>query len=151
MPVHSHLAVSCVDMHILSSFFFLLRQTFSRCTCMYLIWIVQRFEPQGRRFINFLYYHYHYYYYYYYYFRSGELRTQKLKSHLVRILSLNVLPLKPGVGQWIAIHATLTARNFFLVYFYLSSRFICIFSPKHPLFFRVLAVTNTWFLCRPAE
>ena len=31
--------------------------------------------------------------------RSGELRTQKLKSHLVRIQSLNVLPLKPGVGQ----------------------------------------------------
>ena len=27
--------------------------------------------------------------------RSGELRTQKLKSHLVRTQSLNVLPLKP--------------------------------------------------------
>ena len=50
--------------------------------------------------------------------RSGELRTQKLKSHLVRIQSLNVLPLKPGVGQYIAIHATLTARDFFLAYFY---------------------------------
>ena len=34
--------------------------------------------------------------------RSGELRTQKLKSHLVRTQSLNVLPLKPGVGQYIA-------------------------------------------------
>ena len=44
--------------------------------------------------------------------RSGELRTQKLKSHLVRTQSLNVLPLKPGVGQYIAIHATLTARDF---------------------------------------
>ena len=33
--------------------------------------------------------------------RSGELRTQKLKSHLVRTQSLNVLPLKPGVGQYI--------------------------------------------------
>ena len=32
--------------------------------------------------------------------RSGELRTQKLKSHLVRTQSLNVLPLKPGVGQY---------------------------------------------------
>ena len=31
--------------------------------------------------------------------RSGELRTQKLKSHLVRTQSLNVLPFKPGVGQ----------------------------------------------------
>ena len=46
--------------------------------------------------------------------RSGELRTQKLKSHLVRTQSLNVLPLKPGVGQYIAMHATLTARDFFL-------------------------------------
>ena len=31
--------------------------------------------------------------------RSWELRTQKLKSHLVRPQSLNVLPLKPGGGQ----------------------------------------------------
>ena len=48
---------------------------------------------------------------------SGELRTQKLKSHLVRTQNLNVLPLKPGVGQYIAIHATLTAMDFFLAYF----------------------------------
>ena len=47
---------------------------------------------------------------------SGELWTQKLKSHLVRTQSLNVLPLKPGVGQYIAIHAMLTARDFFLAY-----------------------------------
>ena len=46
---------------------------------------------------------------------SGELRTQKLKSHLVRTQTLNVLPFKPGVGQYIAIHATLTAREFFLI------------------------------------
>ena len=45
--------------------------------------------------------------------RSRELRTQNLKSHLVRTQSLIVLPLKPGVGQYIAIHATLTARDFF--------------------------------------
>ena len=45
--------------------------------------------------------------------RSGELRTQKLKSHLVRTQSLNVLPLKRGVGQYTAIHTPLTARNFF--------------------------------------
>ena len=38
---------------------------------------------------------------------SGELWTQKLESHLVRTQDLNVLPLKPGVGQYIAIHATL--------------------------------------------
>ena len=59
--------------------------------------------------------------------RSGELRTQKLKSHLVRTQSLNVLPLKPRVGQYIAIHATLTTRDFFFAYFYPSGPFICIF------------------------
>ena len=32
----------------------------------------------------------------------------------MRTQSLNVLPLKPGVGEYIAIHATLTARGFFL-------------------------------------
>ena len=31
--------------------------------------------------------------------------------------SLKVLPLKPGVGQYIAMHATLTARDFFLANF----------------------------------
>ena len=66
--------------------------------------------------------------------RSGELRTQKLKSHLVRTQSLNVLPFKPGVGQYIAIHATLTARDFFLAYFYPSSPFTCIFSKTSPIF-----------------
>ncbi|WP_419608225.1 hypothetical protein, partial [Thiolapillus sp.] len=73
--------------------------------------------------------------------RSGELRTQKLKSHLVRTQSLNILPFKPGVGQYIAIHATLTAREFFLAYFYPSSPFTCIFSKTSPNF----------FLCWPAE
>ena len=62
--------------------------------------------------------------------RSGDLRTQKLISHLLRIL-----PLKPGVGQYIAIHATLTARNFFLAYFYPSGPFTCIFSKTSPDFF----------------
>ena len=67
--------------------------------------------------------------------RSGELRTQKLKPHLVRTQSLNVLPLKSGVGQSIAIHATLTDRNFFLAYFYPSGPFTCIFSKTSPIFF----------------
>ena len=73
--------------------------------------------------------------------RSGELRTQVLKSHLVRTQSLTVLPLKPGVGQYIAIPATLTARDFFFAYFYPSSPFTCIFSKTSPNF----------FLCWPAE
>ena len=46
---------------------------------------------------------------------SGELWMQKLKSRLLRTQSLKVLPLKPGVGQYIAIHVTLTTRNFFLI------------------------------------
>ena len=66
--------------------------------------------------------------------RSGELQTQKLKSHLVRTKSLNVLPLKPGVGQYIAIHATLTARDFFLAYFYTSGPFTSIFFQTSPDF-----------------
>ena len=72
---------------------------------------------------------------------SGELRMQKLKSHLVRTQSLNVLPFKPAVGQYIAIRATLTAREFFLAYFYPSSPFTCIFSKTSP----------SLFLCWPAE
>ena len=60
---------------------------------------------------------------------------KKLKSHLVRTQSLNVLPLKSGVGQNIAIHTTLTAKNFFLAYFYPSGPFTCIFSKTSPNFF----------------
>ena len=67
---------------------------------------------------------------------------QKFKSHLLRTKSLKVLPLKPGVGEYIAIHATLTARDFFLAYFYPSGPFTCIFS-KTSRFFPVLAVANT--------
>ena len=66
--------------------------------------------------------------------RSEELRMQKLKSHLVRTQSLNVLPLKPGVDQYIAIHATLTAKDFFLAYFYTSGPFTCTFSKTSPNF-----------------
>ena len=60
--------------------------------------------------------------------RSGELRMQKLKSHLMKSQFLMVLPLKPGVGQYIAMHATHTARDFFLANFYPSSPFTCICS-----------------------
>ena len=59
----------------------------------------------------------------------------EIKSHLVRAQSLNVLPLKPAVGQYIAVHAKLTARDFFFAYFYPSSPFTCIFSKASPNFF----------------
>ena len=78
---------------------------------------------------------------------SGELRTQKLKSHLVRTQSLNILPFKSGVGQYTATHATLIARDFFLAYFYPSGPFTCIFFPIS----LVLAAADTRFLCRPVE
>ena len=61
--------------------------------------------------------------------RRGELRTQKLRSHLLRTQSSKILPLKPGVGQHIATHATLTAGNFILANFYPPGPFTCIF-PK---------------------
>ena len=68
--------------------------------------------------------------------RSGELRMQKLKSHLVRTQSLNVLPLKPGVGRYIAIHMLrlLPRISFFLAYFYTSGPFTFIFSKTSPDF-----------------
>ena len=65
----------------------------------------------------------------------GELRMQKFKSHLVRTKSLNVFPLKPGVGQYMAIHATPTARDFSLTYFYPTGPFTCYFSKTSPNFF----------------
>ena len=73
---------------------------------------------------------------------SGVLRTQKLMSHLVRTQSLNVVPLKPGVGQYITIHVTLTARDFFLAYFYPSCPFTCIFPKPLPIFLCWLWLTH---------
>ena len=62
---------------------------------------------------------------------------------------LKVLPLKPRVGQYIAIHATLPG---------ISSLLICTLPVHSPAFVPkplpispVLAVATTWFLCRPAE
>ena len=76
--------------------------------------------------------------------RSGELRTQKLKTRLMRTRSLKVLPLKLAVGQYTAVYTTLTARDFFLAYFYPSGPFACIFPKPLPIF-SALAVANTWF------
>ena len=52
---------------------------------------------------------------------------QKLKSHQMRAQSLKVLPLKPGVDHYIAMHAMLTARDFFLANFFPSGPFTYIF------------------------
>ena len=66
--------------------------------------------------------------------RSGELRTQKLKSHLVRTQRLNSLPLKPGVGQYIATNARLTANDIFLANFNPSGPYTCYFCKTSPDF-----------------
>ena len=76
--------------------------------------------------------------------RSGELRTQKLGSHLLITQSLNFLPSKPGVGQYIAIQSiTLTNRDFFLAFFYPSGPFTCIIFQTSPDYFPVLAIAKT--------
>ena len=48
----------------------------------------------------------------------------------------------PGAGPYIAMHATPTARDFFLVNFYPSSLFTCIF-PKPSRVFPVLDMAST--------
>ena len=58
-------------------------------------------------------------------------------------LQCHLRPLKSGVGQYKAIHATLTARNFFFAYFYPSGPFTCIFFQNLSQFCPVLAVANT--------
>ena len=45
---------------------------------------------------------------------------------------LKCSPLKPGVGQYIAIRATLTAREFLLAYFYPSVNSPAFFSKTSP-------------------
>ena len=45
------------------------------------------------------------------------------------------VPLKPGVGQYIAVHAAVTARDSFLTNFCTSGPFTCIFSKTPPEFF----------------
>ena len=67
--------------------------------------------------------------------RNGELWMQKLKSHLLRTQSLKDLPLKPGVGQYLATRTSLTARDSFLASFYSSGPFTSIFSRASLEFF----------------
>ena len=59
----------------------------------------------------------------------------EIKVPSVRTQSLNVLPVEPGVGQYIAMHVTLTARGFFLASFYPSGPFTSIFPQTSPEFF----------------
>ena len=58
-----------------------------------------------------------------------------IKDPSVEDTQLKGSPSKPGIGQYIAIHAALTARDFFLASFYPSGQFACIFSKTSPEFF----------------
>ena len=51
----------------------------------------------------------------------------EIKVPSARNTELKAVPLKPAVGQYIAIHATLTARDFFIANFCPSGPFTCIF------------------------
>ena len=65
---------------------------------------------------------------------TGILRTQTLTTPSVENLQLtNGLPLKPGVGQNIAMHASLTAKNYF-PNFDLLDPFAFIFPTPLPVF-----------------
>ena len=67
---------------------------------------------------------------------------QKLKTNLFRTLRSKVLPLKPGVDQNIAMHASPTARDFFLANFYLSNALTFIIFQNLSHIFPVLDVAN---------
>ena len=64
----------------------------------------------------------------------GAVDTE-IKVPSVENTELEGSPLKPGVGEYIAIHATLTARDFFLANFYPSGPFTCIVSKISSEFF----------------
>ena len=66
--------------------------------------------------------------------RSGVLRTQKLKTHLLIIQSSKVFLLSLEQVR-IAMHATPAARDLFLANFYPSGPFTRIFSKTSPEFF----------------
>ena len=59
---------------------------------------------------------------------------RKIRSHLWRIQSSNLVPFKSGIGQYIAMHATLMARDFFCANFYRSVHSPALF-PKPVLIF----------------
>ena len=63
------------------------------------------------------------------------MQMQKLRTPLLRTQSSKVLPVNHGVGQNIALHASLTARDFFLSKFFLQTK-------SSPQVLAVLAVSN---------
>ena len=60
----------------------------------------------------------------------------------IKVPPVRTQSLKPGVGQYIATHAMLTARDFFLAYFYPSGPFNCVFPKPLPIFLCWLRLTR---------
>ena len=77
-------------------------------------------------------------------FRSGVLRTQKLKTHLLRSQSSKVSLSNPAVGQNIYIYSSPAATDFFRANFYFSYPFTFFFSffQNVSRVFPVLAAAN---------
>ena len=80
--------------------------------------------------------------------RSGELRKHEIKVSSGENTELKGYP--SGVGQYIAVHAALTARDFFLI----STCPVhspAFFSKTSPDFFPVSAVANTGCCVGPQD
>ena len=67
-------------------------------------------------------------------YNTPQLGAADAEIKVPSVESLKVLPLKPGVGQYIAIHATLTATDVFLANFYSSGPFTYTFPKPLPSF-----------------
>ena len=62
--------------------------------------------------------------------KCGTGDTEIEDPHLLTTQNSKIPPLKPGALPYIAMHATPTARNFFLANFYSSGPFTCLFFSK---------------------
>ena len=73
----------------------------------------------------------------------------EIKIPLLRTQRLKVVPFKPGTGPYIVMHATPTARDFFLANFYPSGPLTGIFFQCLSRVCPVLVVANIGFCVGP--
>ena len=73
-----------------------------------------------------------------------------LNSIVLYCITIHTAEAGPGMGQYVATQATLTARDFVLADFCPSGPFICIF-PGPLSSFSCVGCDCRWFLCGPAE
>ena len=62
------------------------------------------------------------------YFTFQQWEAADTEIEVPSVENTKVLPLNHGVGEYIATHATLIARDFFLANFYPAGLFTCIFT-----------------------